>query len=297
MSIEGTSQFLRMLETVRSASPHTVRNYRIDLAALSAFVAEEFPDRSELPLELFDRRTLRRYLVYLKTKGMSKRTVVRRLSALRSFFRFCVQHKLIEQDPTVDLERPKVEKQIPHPLTYAEVQQFFNQPDLSSYLGLRDRAIMELFYSSGLRISELVGLCLADLDFPQLLMHVRGKGKKERLVPMTQSASQWLIRYVEHPERQVEDRESVFQNCHGRRLTTRSVNRLFDHYLSLSGLAGHVTPHTIRHTIATHWLENGMDLKTIQLLLGHESLATTTIYTQVSTKLKQEVYDKAHPRA
>ena len=164
---------------------------------------------------------------------------------------------------------------------------------------------MELFYSSGLRVSELVDLNRPDFDPQSLLLKVRGKGKKERIVPITQNASTWLSSYLNHPERHKEidghlpevDPNAIFLNKLGTRLTTRSVDRNFDKYLTISGLAGKVTPHTIRHTIATHWLENGMDLKTIQTLLGHRSLATTTIYTHVNTKLKQKVYQESHPRA
>ncbi len=164
---------------------------------------------------------------------------------------------------------------------------------------------MELFYSSGLRVSELVALNRSDVDAKNLLIKLRGKGKKERIVPITKNAAEWIQTYLEHPERYLDvdghqaqvDSDAVFLNKLGTRLTLRSVDRGFDKYLKASGIANKITPHTIRHTIATHWLENGMDLKTIQVLLGHSSLATTTIYTQVSTKLKKKVYDKAHPRA
>ena len=164
---------------------------------------------------------------------------------------------------------------------------------------------MELFYSSGLRVSELVGLNRVDFDEPNFLMRLKGKGKKERIVPITKNSAKWISEYLNHSERHKNidghlseiDREAIFLNRQGTRLTSRSVDRNFDKYLRMSGLAEKITPHTIRHTIATHWLENGMDLKTIQELLGHNSLSTTTLYTQVSTNLKKKVYHKAHPRA
>jgi integrase/recombinase XerC len=164
---------------------------------------------------------------------------------------------------------------------------------------------MELFYSSGLRVSELVALNREDFEKENLLLKLQGKGKKERIVPITKNASEWIQAYLDHAERHQEihghmaqvDSQAIFLNRLGTRLTTRSVDRNFDRYLTASGLAGTVTPHTIRHTIATHWLDNGMDLKTIQVLLGHSSLATTTIYTQVSKNLKKKVHDEAHPRA
>ncbi|MEI6243007.1 MAG: tyrosine-type recombinase/integrase, partial [Chlamydiota bacterium] len=172
-------------------------------------------------------------------------------------------------------------------------------------LGYRDRSTMELFYSSGLRLSELVQLNRQDLDTGRGVLHIRGKGKKGRVVPITKTAMEWIVSYLNHEERLVktteheaeEDTEAIFLNKWGRRLTVRSIDRHFQTYLKQSGLLGKITPHTIRHTIATHWLEKGMDLKTIQLLLGHSSLSTTTIYTHVSPKLKRAVYDKTHPRA
>jgi integrase/recombinase XerC len=212
---------------------------------------------------------------------------------------------LIAANPMEEIDSPKLEKRVPFSMSYEQVQHFFNQPDLNEYLGFRDRCIMELFYSSGLRVSELVALNRSDLDPQNLLVRLKGKGKKERVIPITKNAADWVQSYLNHAERHREtdghlaqvDAEAIFLNRMGTRLTTRSVDRKFDKYLAASGFAGKVTPHTIRHTIATHWLENGMDLKTIQLLLGHTSLATTTIYTHVSPKLKKEVYDKAHPRA
>jgi integrase/recombinase XerC len=185
------------------------------------------------------------------------------------------------------------------------VQRLFDQPRTEEYLGFRDRCIMELFYSSGLRVSELVALNRSDFDPQAFVVKLKGKGKKERVIPITKNAAGWISAYLNHPQRHSDeeghlaqaDPQAIFLNRLGTRLTARSVDRKFDLYLAASGLAGHVTPHTIRHTIATHWLENGMDLKTIQILLGHSSLATTTLYTHVSPKLKKEVYDKTHPRA
>jgi integrase/recombinase XerC len=211
----------------------------------------------------------------------------------------------LDKNPIEELESPKLDKEIPLFLSYEEVQRLFEQPDISSYLSFRDRCIMELLYSSGLRVSELVGLNRSDFDRKNLVVKLRGKGKKERIVPITKNAAEWIVAYLEHAERHQDidghlgqvDNQAIFLNKLGTRLTPRSVDRKFDKYLTASGLAGKVTPHTIRHTIATHWLENGMDLKTIQVLLGHSSLATTTIYTHVTKNLKKSAYDKAHPRA
>ncbi len=316
--IKESYQFLNYLRFVKNASEHTVRNYAIDLSDLKTFLERDLPAEKKtgriqhmgnqpleeclIPLTEIDRSLLRQYLAQMTT---CRRTIVRRLSSLRTFFRFCVKHEILKTNPFELMESPKLDKRIPYSLSFLELQRLFDQPDTSSYLGLRDRTIMELFYSSGLRVSELVGLNRSDFDKEGLLMRLRGKGRKERIVPITQNASDWIVTYLEHIERHKDmdghlaeaDHEAIFLNRNGTRLTSRSVDRNFDKYLTASGLAGKVTPHTIRHTIATHWLENGMDLKTIQTLLGHSSLVTTTLYTQVSTKFKQEVYRNAHPRA
>jgi len=329
MFAKACYQFLEHLRVVKNASEHTIRNYAIDLNAFKEFMEQQkYPGRERgelpekirhddryeargggrdalLPLEEIDRRSLRGFLAALNSRQASKRTIVRRLSSLRSFFKYAYSKGLLKENPAEELETPKIEKRIPVSLSYQQIQKLFDQPDTSSLLGFRDKAIMELFYSSGLRVSELVALNREDFDRKGQLIKLKGKGKKERIVPITKSAAEWIQAYLDHPERQREicghlaqkDERAVFLNRLGTRITTRSVDRNFDKYLTASGITGDVTPHTIRHTIATHWLENGMDLKTIQVLLGHSCLATTTIYTQVSTGLKKKVYDKAHPRA
>lgn len=297
-------QFLKHLQVVKNASEHTIRNYSIDLHALKRFIQTDSKTENFLITDI-DRKTIRGFLASLSAQNSSKKTIVRRLSSLRTFFKYAFSQNIITVNPTEELESPKIEKKIPMSLSYDQVKRFLEQPDTNTYLGLRDRTIMELFYSSGLRVSELVGLNRSDFDAENFLMRLRGKGRKERIVPITKNATDWIKSYLEHPERLVNvdghlaqaDDNAIFLNRLGTRLTTRSVDRNFDRYLTASGLAGKVTPHTIRHTIATHWLENGMDLKTIQMILGHSSLATTTIYTQVSTTLKKKVYDEAHPRA
>lgn len=318
--IQAAYRFLDYLAQVKHASVHTVRSYAVDLNSLKQYI-EEFelqlaqekrPEKiqydasyesrdhegeGQIPLSLIDRLLLRRFLAHLSHQSAHRRTVVRRLSSLRTFCKFAFLQKWLAENPMEEIEGPKLEKRLPVSLNYEQVQRLFSQPNTSDYIGFRDRAIMELFYSSGLRVSELVGLNRADFQPEELLVRLRGKGKKERVIPITKNAAEWISAYLSHPERKEQDEQALFLNRLGSRLTSRSVDRKFDKYIKASGLAGHITPHTIRHTIATHWLESGMDLKTIQLLLGHSSLATTTLYTHVSTQLKKEVYDKAHPRA
>ncbi len=284
---KAVEQFLSHLNLAKGVSEHTIRGYRLDLTSFLDFVGQE----------AISKRTVRRYLGHLYEKKASTRTVLRRLSALRSFYRHAIKEKWVAENPLEEIDSPKKEKKLPVSIGYDQVQHLFNQPDISTYFGFRDRAIMELFYSSGLRLSEVTGLNQRDFDAKNLVLNIFGKGKKQRQAPITQTAADWIIRYLAHPERDAKEPQAIFLNKWGTRLTPRSVDRNFAAYLKSSGLSERVTPHTIRHTIATHWLENGMDLKTIQMLLGHTSLATTTIYTHVSSKLKREVYDKTHPRA
>lgn len=315
--------FLEYLRVVKRASIHTLRNYAMDLNCLKEFIEVEIlqlpPEQfspslsykisqkgtSTLSLTLLQRHTMRSYLAYLSDKHKSKRSILRKLSSCRSYFNYCLKNNLLTKNPLDALETPKLQKQLPVILSYEELLRFFDTPNTTEYLGLRDRVMMELFYSSALRVSELAGLNRTDFFSTELMLRVHGKGDKERLVPITQTAADWITTYLHHSERHKDgphhlaqaDKDAIFLNRLGKRITVRSIDRNFDRYLLKSGLAGKVTPHTLRHTIATHWLENGMDLKTIQTLLGHSNMATTTIYTQVSSKLKKAVYDKSHPRA
>jgi integrase/recombinase XerC len=327
--IEAANQILEQLKVVKNASEHTIRNYAIDLNTLKQYIEshilknvspDDIPDKISyqcsykerwngkdniIALNLITKQSIRGFLAYLHEQGSNKRTVARKVSSLRTFFKYAVSKKLISTNPIEDLEAPKLDKKIPISIGYEQVQHLFNQPDCTSLLGFRDRVIMELFYSSGIRVSELVALDRSDFDAKDLLLRIQGKGKKERIVPITKNAAEWIIAYLNHAERDEDthdhsaqiDKNAIFLNKFGTRLTLRSVDRNFDKYLKGSGIAHKITPHTIRHTIATHWLENGMDLKTVQVILGHQSLATTTIYTQVSAKLKKKVHDASHPRA
>jgi len=300
---EAKGQFLQHLESVKNASQHTLRNYRIDLDAFKKFLASEKIILHSL--DEMDKRLIRNFLAQLKFQNASKRTLLRRLACLRSFFKYLKREKKIQQNPMEEIDSPKLEKNIPKSLSYEQVELLLSQPDTETYLGFRDRCIMELLYSSGLRISELAKLNRRDFNGQNRTLKVQGKGKKQRVIPVTESAGRWIQEYLTHPMRKSsgkhhkaeKDKEAIFLNKWGERITLRSLDRNFSKYLLASGLSSDITPHTIRHTIATHWLEKGMDLKTIQVLLGHSSLVTTTIYTRVSTRLKREAYDKAHPSA
>ncbi len=328
MFIAHCYRFLDHLRNIKNASEHTIRNYAIDLNCfkgylekelLHAWPKEKLPekihydrpfdlyqgDASSIDIHAVDRKQIRGFITYMAFEEQNKRTMARRISSLRSFFKFLIKSALVTSNPMDDIDSPKIDEKIPLTLSYEQVKELIEKPATDTYLGFRDRTIMELFYSSGLRVSELVGLNRSDFNPENLLIRLRGKGRKERIVPITKNAATWIRNYLEHPQRYLQtdghlaqcDPEAVFLNKWGTRLTTRSVDRNFDDYLKACDLSGKATPHTIRHTIATHWLENGMDLKTIQELLGHSTLATTKIYTQVSPILKKKVYDRTHPRA
>ena len=302
---DSVDRFVDYLRSVRGASEHTIRSYSADLHSFGSFLAglkdaQQPRQPTSIPsLQQIDRGMIRGFVIAERERGVTKRSVARYLSSLRSFFRFCLRQKLIDQNPMDAIDSPKLDRPVPHSLSYAHVERFFALPDTSTLIGFRDRTIMELFYSSGLRVSELAGLNRADFDREELLLLVRGKGKKERIVPVTENAGQWICSYLNHSERMAiqRDEQAIFLNRFGKRLTTRSIDRLFSEYLTKGGFADTITPHVIRHTIATHWLEQGMDLKTIQVLLGHASMATTTIYTEVSSTLKKQVVSALHPRA
>ena len=290
------TQFLNYCESIKNASKHTLRAYELDLIKYLNFLEKIDPLKVE-------RRDLRRYLDFLHKKNYKRRTVLRHIAALRSFYKFLMRQDIIHHNPMDDIDNLKLDKPIPKALTVDEVNHFLELPDVSTHLGLRDRALLELLYSSGLRISELIALDRSDIDFKQRTMRLKGKGKKERLVPMTKTASNWLTQYLNDPIRfeggkwnkPQKNSSAIFLNRWGSRLSLRSCDRLFRSYQLKSNLAHKITPHTLRHTIATHWLENGMDLVTIQQILGHESLSTTQIYTKVTSRHRREVYDKTHP--
>lgn len=290
--------FLQQLEVKKRYSPHTIRNYRIDLTKF-------LKKLDNTPLEQLDKKWVREFLYELSSTNKAKTTLHRHLSSLKSFFKFLHKQKVISKNPLEAMSSIKLAKPLPKAICIEELNRFLSLPDLSTYLGFRDKVIMELFYSSGLRLSELASLNIKDLDLDNRLIKVLGKGNKTRLVPITQHVKELIFNYLNDPRRfldfnthqSAKDKQAVFLNKYGLRISMRSIDRFFKQYLQASGLASKITPHALRHSIATHLLEQGMDLKSIQTLLGHTNLGTTTIYTQVSTKLKKDVYDKAHPRA
>jgi len=245
--------------------------------------------------------SVRAYLAHLNEKQYSRATIARKLATLRSFYKFLVKRNQISTNPVTAVRTPKQDKKLPRFLEYEEVKRLLETPPMNTWLGARDRAIMETLYSTGIRVSELVALNMEDIDFLGEVVHVRGKGKKERIAPIGASALQTIQHYMEFRNKRAQnnnnfDSKVLFVNKHGRRLSTRSVRRKMDKYLKMAGLDPAISPHTLRHSFATHMLNNGADLRSVQELLGHQSLSTTQVYTHLTTTRLKEVYESAHPR-
>lgn len=269
--------------------------------ASAATVATHTAPKIDQLLISTDVSTVRGYLAVLNEKQYSKSTIARKLATLRSFYKFLVKRNHISSNPVMAVRTPRQEKKLPRFLEYEQVRRLLETPPMDSWLGARDRAIMETLYSTGIRVSELVALNMDDVDFLGEVVHIRGKGKKERIAPIGSSALQVIQYYMEFRNKRAQsnsnfDSRVLFVNKHGRRLSTRSVRRKMDKYLKMAGLDPAISPHTLRHSFATHMLNNGADLRSVQELLGHQSLSTTQVYTHLTTGKLKEVYENAHPR-
>ena len=297
------ARFLKYLEHGRNASVHTLRAYRGDLGGFLRFLTERAREGDERGKDFGDVDILkvRGYLSWLREQDLSRRTIARKLAALRSFFKYLCRHGVMTSNPAVGIRSPRPERTLPKFLDESEVVRLLSAPDISSIWGLRDRAILEMLYSTGMRVGEMVALDSRQVDFISEVIVVRGKGKKERLVPVGQIALAVLEQYlkVRKTARASLGRsdKALFVNRFGTRMSARSVERMLNKYLKQTGLSQKVTPHTLRHSFATHLLNRGADLRSVQELLGHSSLTTTQIYTHVSTRRMKETYDMTHPRA
>ncbi len=291
--------FIAKLEHEKGFSEHTLRAYHKDLLQFDNFLKAE--KRSSL--ESVNHLLLRRFLAVLRSRNYSKTTIARKLASIRSFFKFLIREGELVSNPFEMLRTPKQEKKLPHFLSINEVDVLLKTPDCSNVMGLRDLAILETLYSTGIRVSELVGLDESNIDFFGGMIKVQGKGKKERLVPIGSHAMNAINEYVNskskskaNEKKKVSRSEPLFLNKFGGRLTARSVARSLDKYLKMSGVNLLTSPHTFRHSFATHLLDKGADLRSVQEMLGHSSLSTTQIYTHITTERLKNVYDKAHPR-
>ena len=327
-----TQDFISYLTYEKHFSEHTAKCYGADLVQFCDYVAstpasggtDSTPDHegspgwasqpdggtaiaqqteTELKTKVLavDASVVRRYLAHLNEKGYSKSTTARKLATLRSFYKYLVRRNYVDSNPVAAVKTPKQEKKLPRCLDYAEVQKLLSTPPVNTWLGARDRSILEVLYSTGMRVSEVAALNMEDVDFLGEIIHIRGKGKKERIAPIGSSALQAIQNYIEYRNKRMQhdsdfDGKVLFANKHGKRLSVRSIRRKMDKYLAEAGLDPAISPHTLRHSFATHMLNNGADLRSVQELLGHQSLSTTQIYTHLSTSKIKEIYDSSHPR-
>jgi integrase/recombinase XerC len=283
-------QFLRYQAVERGASPHTLRGYRSDLDQFRCFLSERKVQR----IEHVDARLLRRYLAWLYEAGLSRASIARKLAAVRSCLGFLTRRGRLDKNPAREVATPRLPKKLVSFLLVDETQELLDRPPARSVARRRDQAILELLYATGARVAELCGLDVPDLDRSRGTVRVRGKGGKERIVPVGDAALRAVDAYL---ALRGEDDGPLFRNFHGGRLTVRSVHRIVRASARAAGLTRRVSPHTLRHTFATHMLDAGADLRLIQDLLGHSSLSTTQRYTHVSADHLMRVYDASHPRA
>lgn len=296
------TQFLQHLRYERGLSEHTLRNYASDLEQFKTHMFR-VEKRADIPAAEIDRLTIREWMASLH-EDHKKTSIARKLASLRTFFQFLVREGKLESNPAKQVATPKIERKLPNHLSIEDAVRFIETPDINTDLGRRDRAIIEFLYATGIRVGELVGINISDVDFREKLVWVTGKRKKQRIVPFGEPALQAVMLYLEQtrpvflaaaPETKRTD--ALFLHRRGERLTTRSVGRMIDKYIAQCADIHNISPHSLRHTFATHLLDQGADLRDIQELLGHARLSTTQIYTQVSMEKMIEVYDRSHPKA
>ncbi len=295
----SVQQFLRHLKLERNASDLTVKSYGDDFGSFFDYLEDRVPgiaspDQITIPI-------LRGYLSYLHECQYARTTIARRLAAIRSFFRYTTREGLTSSNPAQALRTPRTGRKLPHFLSTEQITTLLEAPPANDPMGLRDRAILETLYSAGLRVAELTGLNISDWDRGANILRVFGKGAKERIAPIGSYASRaldtWLSVRAVDPMAPASEHDALFLNRFGRRITTRSIGRMLDKYLKETGLSSLTSPHTLRHSFATHLLDGGADLRSVQELLGHKSLTTTQIYTHVSTRRMRETYETSHPHA
>jgi integrase/recombinase XerD len=287
-------EYLDHLHAERGLSPNTIAAYERDLARLVAHAK-----RSGKPTAALDAADMSEFIAGLGSDGLGPRSAARVVHAVRGFYRFLVREGRIETDPMENLRAPRAFHALPHYLSPGQIESLLEAPDAGTALGLRDRAILEVFYATGLRVSELIGLRCGDIDLGLGLVTCFGKGRKERIVPVGSVAAEWVKRYVEEARPQLKPRrtETLFLNHHGRRLSRMGVWGIVRRHATTAGIAATLTPHVLRHSFATHLLERGADLRSLQAMLGHADISTTQIYTFVTRERLRQIYDQHHPRA
>ncbi len=289
-------EFIDYLGHEKGLATNTLESYSRDLKQYYGFLSGD----TQIPLESASQSTIVAYLMFLRKQGKATATIARRLAALKAFYQFLVKENYVANDPTGELSSPKLERKLPKVLTVDEVERLLSQPDFSHPAGKRDKAMLELLYATGIRVSELVNLDVEDIDLQEGFIRCVGKGSKERVVPIGEMAVVALRSYLENARLRLiaEPKErAVFVNHHGRRLTRQGFWKIVKKYAQQAFIRKEITPHTLRHSFATHLLENGADIRAVQEMLGHADISTTQIYTHVTKDRLKDVYARSHPRA
>ena len=300
--IGSIEQYLEYLLKQRQYSPHTVAGYRNDLCQFSEYLARTARSRPMKPGAI-TQADIRKFLGDLLEKGLEKKSIARKLSAIRSWFSYLMREKIVSSNPGVNIVSPKLPRKLPVFLAESCIDTMMELPDASTPDGIRDRALLELLYGTGIRLSEMVGLNLRDIDLPNTTIRVMGKGSKERIVPLGTKALNAMKRYLAlrmkflSPDTPPADREAVFLSRRGKRMYPKGVYRVVHAYIGAVSDVEKKSPHVLRHTFATHLLNRGADLRAVKELLGHESLSTTQLYTHVTVDRLKRVYELAHPKA
>ncbi|NCO24700.1 MAG: tyrosine recombinase XerD [Candidatus Infernicultor aquiphilus] len=291
------------LKNEKNYSNYTIVSYRNDLIQFFNYL-KLYRILKDDKIEYVDRSVMRKYIVYLKKSDYSARSISRKISTVRSFFKFCLREGIIKVNPTINLITPKINKKLPYFLYLQEVNKLIETPLKNTIFGIRDRAILELLYGTGIRVGELVNLNICNIDLYEKTIIVFGKGSKERILPLGNPSIRAIQEYLTSRnlfEKKIfvnkNDLEALFLNRLGGRLTTRSIRRIIIKYMKMAGLNKKISPHVLRHSFATHLLEGGADLRSVQELLGHKSLSTTQIYTHITKERLKTIYKKSHPRA
>lgn len=290
-------EFLDSLWLEKGLSNNTLESYGRDLRAFEAWLDDSMSGRK---LEAVRREDLLRYLSDRLSAGITARSTARALSCLRSLYRYLLRENKIKEDPTLQIENPKIGRPLPTTLTEKDVERLLATPDISTAIGMRDRTMLELLYATGLRVTELVALQLTEVNLRQGVVRIMGKGSKERLVPMGEEAIQWLVRYLKESRSDLLKhnlfQEVVFPSNHGKQMTRQTFWHRIKLHADTAGIQKKISPHTLRHAFATHLLNHGADLRVVQLLLGHSDLSTTQIYTHVAQQRMKELHAEHHPR-
>lgn len=293
---DSLQDYLNYLSVERGLAKNTLESYGRDLRQYLSYLTE----KKNLELKNSTQATVIGYLLLLQARGKATATLSRNLAAIKSYYHFLAREGLIERDPTINLDAPKQEKRLPRVLSVQDVERLLEQPDLKTPGGIRDRAMLEVLYATGLRVSELVSLKINDLNLEMSYIRCFGKGSKERIVPLGSVATKYVKIYLDHARKFLASspyESTLFLNHHGKGLTRQGFWKIIKKYAEHLNLDIEITPHTLRHSFATHLLENGADLRSVQEMLGHADISTTQVYTHLTKDRIKEVYEKAHPRA